>query len=49
MYKNRSITFDAFSIKYTLKETYFRNMHLFLKYTRDIDSIKNNKLVCINL
>ena len=49
IYKNRSITFDAFLIKHTLKETYFRNMYLFLKYTRDVASIKNNKLVRINL
>ena len=49
MYKNRSITFDTFLIKYILKETYFRDIYLFLKYTRNVASIKNNKLVRINL
>ena len=49
MYKNRLITFDASLIKYTSKETYFRDIYLFLKYTRDVASIKDNKLVRINL
>ena len=49
MYKNRSITFDASLMKHILKETYFRDIYLFLKYTRDVASIKNNKLVRINL
>ena len=49
IYKNRSITFDTSLMKYISKETYFRDMHLFLKYTRDVASIKNNKLVRINL
>ena len=49
MYKNRSITFDTFLIKYILKETYFRDIYLFLKYTRNVASIKSDKLVRINL
>ena len=49
MYKNRSITFDASSIKYTSKETYFRDMHLFLKYARNVASIKDNELIRLNL
>ena len=49
MYKNKSIIFDIFLIKYTLKETYFQDIYLFLKYTRNVASIKNNKLVRINL
>ena len=49
MYKNRSITFDTSLIKYILKETYFRDIYLFLKYTRNVASIKSDKLVRINL
>ena len=43
------MAFDTSSIKYTLKETYFRDVYLFLKYTCDIASIKDNKLVRLNL
>ena len=49
IYKNKSVAFDTSLMEYTLKETYFRNMYLFLKYTRDVASIKKDKLVRINL
>ena len=49
IYKNKSIIFDISLMKYISKETYFRDMHLFLKYTRDVASIKGDKLVYINL
>ena len=49
IYKNRSITFDTSLMKYILKETYFRDIYLFLKYARDVANIKNKKLVRINL
>ena len=49
MYKNRSIIFNTFLMKYISKETYFRDIYLFLEYTYNVASIKSNKLVRINL
>ena len=49
IYKNKSIAFDTSLIEYISKETYFRDIYLFLKYTRDVASIKSDKLVRINL
>ena len=49
MYKNKLVAFGAFSMKYISKETYFRDMHLFLKHARDVAGIKGDKLVRTNL
>ena len=49
MYEDKFIAFKASPIKYTSKETYFRDVYLFLEYARDITSIKDNELVRINL
>ena len=49
MYNDKSISFDILSIKHIDKETYFRDIHLFFKYIRDIIDIKDNKLIRINL
>ena len=49
MYKDKSVTFGASLMEYTLKEIYFRDIHLFLKYARNVASIKGDKLVRTNL
>ena len=49
MYKDKSVASDASPMEYTPKKTYFRDMHLFLEYARDVASIKNNKLIRTNL
>ena len=49
IYEDKSVTSNTTPIKYIPKETYFRNIHLFLEYARDIISIKKDNLVRTNL
>ena len=49
MYEDKSIVSGASPMEHTPKETYFRDIYLFLKYARDVAGIKGDKLVRINL
>ena len=49
MYEDKSIASGAALMEYTGKETIFRDVHLFLEYTRDVVNIKGLDLVRVNL
>ena len=49
MYDDKSVASGAAPIEHTPKETYFRDVHLFLEHARDVGSIKNKELVRTNL
>ena len=49
MYEDKSTAFGASPMEHTPKETYFRDVHLFLEHARDVVSLKGDELVRINL
>ena len=49
MYDDKSVASGAAPMKHTPKESYFRDVHLFLEHARDVGSIKNKKLFRTNL
>ena len=49
IYNDKLITSGAALIEYTSKETYFRDVYLFLEYARNVASLKGEKLVYTNL
>ena len=49
MYEDKSAASGAPSMEHTPKETYFRDVHLFLEHARDVASLKGDELVRTNL
>ena len=48
MYEDKSIASGASPMEHTPKETYFRDVHLFIEHARDVASVKSDDLVRIN-
>ena len=49
MYEDKSIASGASPMEHTPKETYFRDVHIFLEHARDVASIKGEELVRTNI
>ena len=49
MYEDKSIASGAAPMEHTPKDTYFRDVHLFIEHARDVAGIKGDELVRTNL
>lgn len=49
MYDDKSVSSDTPPMEHTGKETYFRDVHLFLEHARDVAGVKGDELVRTNL